>query len=332
MDQAPLKKYVAEAFGTAVLTLFGCGSAAIAGGTLWTLGVAFAFGLSIVAMAFVIGGISGCHINPAVSLGLFLDRRLSAQDLIGYWIAQFIGGLVGAILLAIIIVMCDLGGIGATGLGTNGFGSASSVGLNVLGAIIVEIILTCIFVLVVLGSTADKKVAPFAGIIIGLTLTFVHILGIPLTGTSVNPARSFGPALVAVFGGNFQPLAQVWVFILAPLVGAALAAVLWAWFKTKAAPRRAGAGVRSGSRAGAGFGSASRGGASRSNAHGEVSEDSARADRLASMAVAAAVEEELEAEAVNAAVDEAVAEAVVEEFYAQEAAEEIIDTMPDDEF
>lgn len=238
MEQAPMKKYVAEAFGTCVLTLFGCGSAAVAGSTLGTLGIAFAFGLSIVAMAFVIGGISGCHINPAVSLGLFLDKRLSAQDLIGYWISQFAGGLIGAVLLALIITLSDLGGIGATGLGANGFGSASSVGLNVLGAIIVEIILTCIFVLVVLGSTADKKVAPFAGIIIGLTLTFVHIMGIPLTGTSVNPARSFGPALVSVFGGNFQPLAQVWVFILAPLVGAALAAIMWAWFKSKA-PRRA---------------------------------------------------------------------------------------------
>ena len=155
MDQAPIKKYAAEAFGTCVLTLFGCGSAAIAGSTLGTLGIAFAFGLSIVAMAFVIGGISGCHINPAVSLGLFLDRRMTAQDLIGYWISQFIGGLVGAILLALIIVMSDLGGIGTTGLGCNGFGSASAVGLNVLGAIIVEIILTCIFVLVVLAATAD---------------------------------------------------------------------------------------------------------------------------------------------------------------------------------
>lgn len=238
MEHAPIKKYAAEAFGTCVLTLFGCGSAAVAGGALGTLGIAFAFGLSIVAMAFVIGSISGCHINPAVSLGLFLDRRLSAQDLIGYWISQFVGGLVGAILLAIIIALSDLGGIGTTGLGANGFGSASAVGLNVLGAIIVEIILTCIFVLVVLAATADKKIAPFAGIIIGLTLTFVHIMGIPLTGTSVNPARSFGPALVSVFGGNFQPLAQVWVFIIAPLVGAALAAIMWAWLKSKPASRR----------------------------------------------------------------------------------------------
>lgn len=233
MEASSMKKYGAEALGTFVLTLFGCGSAAIAGATLGTLGIAFAFGLSIIAMAFVIGNVSGCHINPAVSLGLFLDKRLSGKDLIGYWVAQFVGAIVAAFVL--LIVNCTtLGGALATGLGCNGFDAASTTGLSMIGAIVVEIILTCIFVLAVLGSTADAKTAPFAGIIIGLTLTFVHIMGIPLTGTSVNPARSFGPALAMLTQGDATALSQVWVFIVAPLAGAALAALIFAAFKSKA--------------------------------------------------------------------------------------------------
>lgn len=235
MEVSPMKKYAAECFGTFVLTLFGCGSAAVAGATLGTLGIAMAFGLSIVAMAFVIGNVSGCHINPAVSLGLFLDKRLSAKDLVGYWVAQFIGGIIAAAVLALIIGMCDLGGVLATGLGCDGYETASAVGLSMIGAVIVEIILTCIFVLSVLGSTADEKTAPFAGIIIGLTLAFVHIMGIPLTGTSVNPARSFGPALMMAVNGDMTALSQVWVFIVAPLVGAACAAGIWIAFKNKKA-------------------------------------------------------------------------------------------------
>ena len=234
MEATPMKKYTAEALGTFVLTLFGCGSAAVAGATLGTLGIAMAFGLSIVAMAFVIGNVSGCHINPAVSFGLFLDKRLSAKDLIGYWVAQFIGGIAAAAVLMLIIGMCDLGGVLETGLGCNGYDAASSVGLTAVGAVIVEIILTCIFVLSVLGSTADEKTAPFAGIIIGLTLAFVHIMGIPLTGTSVNPARSFGPALMMAINGDMTALSLVWVFIVAPLVGAACAAGIWMVFMSKA--------------------------------------------------------------------------------------------------
>lgn len=233
MEVSAMKKYGAECFGTFVLTLFGCGSAAIAGATLGTFGIAMAFGLSIVAMAFVIGNVSGCHINPAVSFGLFLDKRLSAKDLIGYWVAQFIGGIIAAAVLMLIISTCDLGGVLATGLGCNGYDAASSVGITMIGAVIVEIILTCIFVLSVLGSTADEKTAPFAGIIIGLTLAFVHIMGIPLTGTSVNPARSFGPALMMALQGDMTALSQVWVFIVAPLIGAACAAGLWIAFKNK---------------------------------------------------------------------------------------------------
>lgn len=233
MEASAMKKYGAEALGTFVLTLFGCGSAAIAGATLGTLGIAFAFGLSIVAMAFVIGNVSGCHINPAVSLGLFLDKRLSGKDLIGYWIAQFVGGIVAAFVLLGIVSCTGLGGALVTGLGCNGFDEASTTGLSMAGAIIVEIILTCVFVLVVLGSTADAKTAPFAGIIIGLALAFVHIMGIPLTGTSVNPARSFGPALAMLTQGDAAAMSQVWVFIVAPLAGAALAALIFAAFKAK---------------------------------------------------------------------------------------------------
>ncbi len=218
-----MKKYTAELLGTFVLTLFGCGSAAIAGATLGTLGIAFAFGLSIVAMAYAIGNISGCHINPAVSLGVWMSGKMTAKDFFGYVVAQCIGALLAALTLSAIINMTNLGGIAATGLGANGYGAASAVGLNACGALIVEIILTCVFVLTILGVTSSEKTSAIAGLVIGLTLTFVHIMGIPLTGTSVNPARSFGPALV--LGG--QALCQLWVFVVGPFVGAALAALIW---------------------------------------------------------------------------------------------------------
>ena len=215
-----MKKYISELIGTMVLVLFGCGSAAIAGSSLGTLGIALAFGLSIVAMAYVIGDISGCHINPAVSIGMWIDERLETKDLIFYIIFQCIGAIVGIALLALIINSApSLGGYATTGLGQNGFDSASAVGLNVTGAIIVEIILTFVFVFTVLGVTKKTENATIAGIVIGLTLAFVHIMGIPLTGTSVNPARSLAPAL---FIGK-QALQQVWVFILAPIIGAVIA-------------------------------------------------------------------------------------------------------------
>ncbi|MBR1980461.1 MIP family channel protein [Candidatus Proelusimicrobium excrementi] len=222
-----MKKYLAELLGTFVLTFFGCGSAAIAGVDLGNLGIAFAFGLSIVAMAYAIGNVSGCHINPAVSLGVYLTGRMNGKDLAGYIVAQVIGAIIAALLLAALISMSDFTSITATGLGTNGYGDASAVGLNVWGALLTEIILTMVFVLTVLGATDGEKTGVIAGLIIGLTLTFVHIMGIPLTGTSVNPARSFGPALV--LGG--EALAQVWVFIVAPLIGAALAAGIYKYFK-----------------------------------------------------------------------------------------------------
>ncbi|MGN0174627.1 MAG: MIP family channel protein [Methanobrevibacter sp.] len=219
-----MKRYISELIGTMVLVLFGCGSAAIAGSVLGNVGIALAFGLSIVAMAYVIGDISGCHINPAVSIGMWIDGRLETKDLFMYIVFQCIGAIIGIGLLAVIINSAPtLGGYTATGLGQNGFGAASSVGLNVTGAIIVEIILTFVFVFTVLGVTKKAENGAVAGIVIGLTLAFVHIMGIPLTGTSVNPARSIAPALF--IGG--QALQQVWVFIVAPIIGAIIAGTLF---------------------------------------------------------------------------------------------------------
>ena len=219
-----MKRYISELIGTMVLVLFGCGSAAIAGTILGNLGIAMAFGLSIVAMAYVIGDISGCHVNPAVSIGMWIDGRMETKDLLLYIVFQCIGAIIGIAILAVIInSSANLGGYMTTGLGQNGFGTASAVGLNVVGAVIVEVILTFVFVFTVLGVTKKAENATIAGIVIGLTLAFVHILGIPLTGTSVNPARSLAPALF--MGG--QALQQVWVFILAPIVGAVIAGLLY---------------------------------------------------------------------------------------------------------
>ena len=215
-----IKKYFAELIGTFTLVFMGCGSAILLGASAegGHLAVAFAFGLAIVSMAYAIGSVSGCHVNPAVSLSMLLDKRLSATDFVGYVISQVIGAVIAAFVLFTMVEsfgIADLTG----GLGTNGIANAGGAG----GAFIVEIILTFIFVLTILSITANEKMANVAGLVIGLTLVFVHIVGIPLTGTSVNPARSLGPALFA--GGN--ALADVWVFILAPLVGAVLAVIAY---------------------------------------------------------------------------------------------------------
>ena len=225
MSNVNLRKYLAEALGTAVLVFMGCGSAVFLGAASpgGHLAVALAFGLSIVAMAYVIGGVSGCHINPAVSLAVFLDKRMKAADLCGYVVAQVIGAIAGAALLKAVSVMAGLDLTG--GLGSNLAAGAGGPG----GAFLVEVVLTFIFLLTILGVTADPAKGGVAGIVIGLCLTFVHIVGIPLTGTSVNPARSIGPALFA--GG--AALGDLWVFILAPLAGAALAALVYRLFKEK---------------------------------------------------------------------------------------------------
>ena len=214
-----IKKYFAEMIGTMTLVLVGCGSAVFLGCDPGGghLAVALAFGLAIVATAYVIGSVSGCHINPAVSFGMLLSKRMSGKDFVGYVIFQIIGAIIGAAILKYLVTVSSIGDL-TGGLGSNGFG-----GVNMAGAIVVEIILTFFFVFVILGVTADESKGSVAGIVIGLTLAFVHIIGIPLTGTSVNPARSIGPALFA--GGD--ALSQLWVFIVAPLVGAAVAAIVY---------------------------------------------------------------------------------------------------------
>lgn len=219
-----MKKYVCELIGTFVLVLFGCGSAAVAGGELGNLGIAFAFGLSLVAMAYAIGNISGCHVNPAVSLAMLMTNKMTLRDFWGYVVSQVIGAILASgVLMCIIQLSSNLGDIQITGLGQNGYGVASAVGLSFLGALVVEFILTFVFVIAILGVISNKGTSHLGGLVIGLTLTFVHIMGIPLTGTSVNPARSIGPA---VFMGGVA-FNQVWVFIVAPLAGAAVAAAFW---------------------------------------------------------------------------------------------------------
>ena len=220
----PMKKYVAECIGTFVLTFLGCGTAMFlgCGDTAGVVGTAIAFGLSVVAMAYTIGGISGCHINPAITFGVALSGRMSWKDAIGYWVGQVIGAIIaGAVLTLIVKVTGAPGAMGnPAGLGTNGVANAGGVG----GALLVELIATFLFVFVVLGTTDEKKGAGnLAGLAIGLTLILIHLVCINLTGTSVNPARSIGPALFV--GG--EALANVWVFILAPMVGGALAAGCW---------------------------------------------------------------------------------------------------------
>ncbi len=213
-----MKKYISEGIGTMVLVLFGCGIAVVSGGEL--VATALAFGLAIVAMAYVIGNVSGCHVNPAVSLAMFINGKLSAKEFAFYVVSQVVGAFVGAgILFAILSTTSGE----VTGLGVNGFGEGYGLEINMLGAIITEIVLTFVFVYTILGVTSDESKSSIAGVVIGLTLTFVHLLGIKLTGTSVNPARSLAPAVI--MGGT--ALKQVWVFIVAPFVGSAIAAVTY---------------------------------------------------------------------------------------------------------
>ena len=216
-----MKKYLAEAIGTMVLVLLGCGSAVFNGGcatTAQVLTVAFAFGLSVVAMAYAIGSISGCHINPAITLGCMISGRMGVKEGVGYMISQVVGAIVGSAIIYVLLQGID---VTATTTGANGYTCST------LTAFLAEAIFTFIFVLVVLGVTdANKGNSSLAGLAIGLTLVLIHIVCIPITGTSVNPARSIGPAL---FEGG-QALSQLWLFIVAPFVGAAIAAIVWKCF------------------------------------------------------------------------------------------------------
>ncbi|MFR9620459.1 MAG: aquaporin [Rikenellaceae bacterium] len=211
------KKLLAEAIGTMTLVLMGCGSAVFNGGATSVaavLTIAFAFGLSVVAMAYTVGGVSGCHINPAITLGVWLSGRMEGKEAGAYMCAQVVGAFVGSAILCAI----------SSGLGVAGHGANSYAEGMMIPALIAEVVFTFIFVLVVLGTTAKENAQPkFAGLVIGLTLVLVHIVCIPITGTSVNPARSIAPA---VFNGGVA-LSQLWLFIVAPMVGAALSAGVW---------------------------------------------------------------------------------------------------------
>lgn len=211
-----IKKAIAECIGTFVLVLFGTGTAVIGGGVegIGILGIAMAFGLSIVAMAYSIGTISGCHVNPAVSIAMFINKRMTAEELAYYIVAQITGALLGTVTLVTIL---KSSGMTLSNLGQNSFGN-----LGASGSFLVEFLLTFVFILVIIAVTGKKGITNLAGIVIGLTLVLVHLLGILLTGTSVNPARSFAPALFA--GG--EAISQLWVFIIAPVLGGIAAAMV----------------------------------------------------------------------------------------------------------
>jgi aquaporin Z len=224
-----MKKPVAEFIGTFTLVFFGCGAAVIAGmgsgpTSINVLGIAFAFGLAIVAMAYGIGPISGCHVNPAVSFGVLTAGRMTTSDFIAYVIAQVLGAIAGAIVLYVILSGKAEGWNG--GLGQNGWGPGYLGQYNLLSAFIFEVVATFLFLVCILGVTQKGGPAQFAGLAIGLTLVAIHIVGINVTGVSVNPARSLGPAIVGM-GTKPAALGQVWLFIIAPLIGAGIAGFLF---------------------------------------------------------------------------------------------------------
>lgn len=220
-----MKKYICELIGTLVLVLFGCGVAVLTDANI--VATALTFGLSIIIIYYSIGSISGCHLNPAVSFAMYLNGKMNGKEFLKYVIAQIIGAILGAGLLAIILNnVSNIGDFRETSMGVNSYGG---FGVTMLGAFITETILSFIFILTILGVTSNNKYSNIAGIVIGLALVFVHLLGIKLTGTSVNPARSIGPA---IFKG-VDSLKQLWVFILAPLFGSALASTLYKFLKNE---------------------------------------------------------------------------------------------------
>ncbi|WP_171228111.1 aquaporin Z [Ruegeria sp. HKCCA4008] len=219
-------KLLAEFFGTFWLVLGGCGSAVLAAGVadvgIGWLGVSFAFGLTVLTMAYTVGHISGGHFNPAVSLGLMIGGRFPSKDLLPYWIAQVIGAIAAAVVLYLIVSGApEFAGVG--GFASNGYGEASPGGYSLMSALVIEIVMTAFFILIILGATSDKAPAGFAPIAIGLALTLIHLVSIPVTNTSVNPARSTGVALFA----DGPALSQLWLFWVAPLIGGAIGAVIW---------------------------------------------------------------------------------------------------------
>lgn len=219
------KKVFAEFFGTLVLVLMGCGSAVLAGDHVGFLGIAFAFGLSVVVMAYAIGNISGCHLNPAVTISMLSLGKISVKDALAYIAGQIAGAIAASGILYILASGKAGYSLAANGLGQNGVVNGSPGGYSLLAGLIAEIVFTCIFLVVIHGVTSkiNNDKAAFGGLIIGLTLTLIHIVGIPLTGVSVNPARSIGPALFV--GG--EALSNLWVFILGPVIGGVAGGYIW---------------------------------------------------------------------------------------------------------
>jgi aquaporin Z len=224
-----MSRYFAEFIGTFVLVFGGCGSAVLAGGKIGFIGVSLAFGLSLLAMAYTIGHVSGCHINPAVTLGMFITKKMERRYLLGYWVAQILGAIVAAACLLAIAKGGPNGYDPASlGFAANGYGAHSPGQYGLMAAALAEVILTFFLVLTVIGATDLKAPVGFAGIPIGLVLVLIHLVGIPVTNTSVNPARSIGPAL---FVGGWA-LQQLWLFIVAPFAGSILAAAVYNGFRT----------------------------------------------------------------------------------------------------
>jgi len=224
-----MKKYFAELIGTFSLVLFGCGSAVIAGNMavgpagIGLLGISIAFGFAVVAMAYAIGGISGCHINPAVTIGVLTAGKMTVKDAIGYIVAQCIGGILGAAVLYLIASGKPGFTMPEWGLGANGWGEGYLGNYNTTSAFVIETVMTFLFIFVILGTTSKFGNGAMAGLAIGVTLMLIHLVTIPVTGTSVNPARSLGPAL---FSGG-KAMAQLWLFFVAPIIGAIIAALVW---------------------------------------------------------------------------------------------------------
>ncbi|EQB8916009.1 aquaporin Z [Vibrio fluvialis] len=222
-----MNKYIAEMFGTFWLVLGGCGSAVLAAGFpdvgIGLLGVALAFGLTVLAMAFAIGHISGCHLNPAVTVGLWVGGRFSAKDVIPYIVFQVIGGVIAAAILYVIASGQASFDVAASGFAANGFGDHSPGGYSLTAALVSEVVMTAMFLLVIIGATDNRAPQGFAPIAIGLCLTLIHLISIPVTNTSVNPARS---TAVALFVGDWA-ISQLWLFWLAPIVGGALGALIY---------------------------------------------------------------------------------------------------------
>ena len=223
MEDHAMRKYVAELLGTFVLVFVGCGSAVIAGEYIGFYGVALAFGLAVLTMVYAIGPISGCHINPAITIAMLVASKINRKDALGYVVAQCIGAIIAAAILLAIANGLDAYSLDVNGLAQNGYGSESPAGYGFGAAFGAEVVLTALFLLVIFGSTSEKAPKGFAGLAIGFSLVMIHLVSIPITNTSVNPARSLGPA---VFVGS-EALSQLWLFWVAPIVGGILAAIAW---------------------------------------------------------------------------------------------------------